>query len=61
MNTLIFLESSLMSNKRLKDNKQKKRLNENLLENGIEPLSEEGFDNLRLAFYEKALDMELPF
>jgi hypothetical protein len=41
--------------------KQKKRLNENLLENGIEPLSEEGFDNLRLAFYEKALDMELPF
>ena len=41
--------------------KQKKRLNENLLENGIEPLSEEGFDELRLAFYEKALDMELPF
>ena len=41
--------------------KQKKRLNECLLENGIEPLDEAGFDNLKMKFYEKVVDMELPF
>ena len=41
--------------------KQKKRLNECLLENGIEPLDEKGFDNLKMKFYEKVVDMELPF
>ncbi len=41
--------------------KQKKRLNECLLDNGIEPLSPDEFDKFKFEFYSKALDMEMPF
>ena len=41
--------------------KQKKRLNENLIDNGIEPLSEEEFDKFKLEFLDKAYDMEVPW
>ena len=43
------------------NDKQKKRLNENLIDNGIEPLSEKQFDDFKLKFLDKALDMEMPF
>ena len=32
-----------------------------LLDNGIEPLSEEGFRNLKNKFYDYVFEMELPF
>ena len=40
---------------------QKQKLNVCLMENGIEPLSEEEFDKFKLEFLEKAYEMETPF
>lgn len=41
--------------------KQKKRMNECFLENGLEPLNEEEFQEFKMTFNEIAIDMELPF
>ncbi|MCR5224074.1 MAG: replication initiation factor domain-containing protein [Bacilli bacterium] len=40
---------------------QKKRFNECLIDNGLEPLDEKQFERFKMEFYEKLVDMELPF